>query len=156
MIEELRSLSESEGGRRLPSRRDVLVAATAALTSAAIQSPAVAGPAAEGTAGFFLVFNSVGGNQSPPPRLFFIPSAWLEAFEVTDIYKTSYSDWAKGIQKIKDSKHGRGAKISAFYADWTEAGVVEAMPGRTVISPAPLGSGQTYLAAMVAPDNILL
>ncbi|UVF18823.1 hypothetical protein HPT29_020425 [Microvirga terrae] len=147
------------------SRRDVLAAATALLAAAATGSSA---EAATGAEGYFLVFEKSGGSYNPndpEARVFFIPSSWLEMFEVTDFYKTNYpttgpNSWLKVLEKIsKPPSPGGGApgkkhKFHALYADTTEPAMDIPFPNRTVIPATPPGAGQTYLAAMLAPMNL--
>lgn len=142
--------------RPFPSRREVLAAAAALIGAGTSISPA---GAATGAEGYFLAFDSVQNNPTHRnlDRLFFIPSAWLELFEVTDVYKARYSEagWQQALSKLRGAApHGRKLKFSALYSDSTHAGVAEPFPDLTVISPVPPSGTQTYLAALVSPPDI--
>lgn len=146
------SVPEGEADRRSPTRREMLAAATALMASAAASSPAQAGIGAEG---YFLTFEATGAPNAD--RLFFIPSAWLELFEVTDIYKANYTaaQWNLTLVRMRSGMpHARRRRINALYTDSTDPGVLEPFPGSTVIPPVPPGANQTYLAAMIAPGDI--
>lgn len=151
---------DNASDRAFASRRDLLAVATALLASAAAGSAAQAEVGAEG---YFLVFDRKGnpGDPSNPTdpaedhldRVFFIPSAWLELFEVTDVYKTRYpNNWKEALWKVRKSTPlNKKQKFQALYADTTDAGVEPPFPGRTVVPPLPPGANQTYLAAMISP-----
>lgn len=143
---------EDAAGRQSPTRREVLAAATALLASAAANSPA---RAAAGAEGYFLAFDAGAGPHAD--RLFFIPSAWLELFEVTDVYKARYTtaQWNQVLTRMRSGMaHPKKKKFSALYADSTDSGVQEPFPGTAVIPPVPPGASQTYLAAMIDPGAI--
>jgi hypothetical protein len=145
------SYSENTVDRPFATRRELMAAATALLASAAAGSPAQAGVGAEG---YFIVFE-----QGPGPpndrldRVFFIPSAWLELFEVTDVYKARYpSNWKNALTKIRGpGTPGKKQKFHALYADTTESNVFAPFPGLAVVPPVPPAATQTYLAAMLSP-----
>lgn len=147
------SVPEGEADRRSPNRREMLAAAIALVASAAASSPAQASGGAEG---YFFIFEATGAPANSD-RLFFIPSAWLELFEVTDIYKANYTaaQWNLTLVRMRSGMpHARRRRINALYTDSTDPGVLEPFPGSTVIPPVPPGANQTYLAAMIAPGDI--
>ncbi|WP_201838855.1 hypothetical protein [Microvirga zambiensis] len=138
--------------RPLATRRELLAAATALLASAAAGSPAQASFGAEG---YFLVFDRVGNNPADDnlDRVFFIPSAWLELFEVTDVYKARYpTNWKEALKKIRNSTaSGKKQKFQALYADTIDPDVQAPFPGLAVIPAVPPDANHTYLAAMISP-----
>ena len=149
------SVPEGSGNRPQPSRREVIAAAATATTLLAWSAASSPAEAATGAEGYFLTFDTAPGPE--PDRIFFIPSAWLELFEVTDVYKARYStaQWNQTLAKMRSAApHARRKKISALYADVTDLGVQPPFPGSTVIPPVPPGANQTYLAAMIAPSGI--
>jgi hypothetical protein len=144
-------LAGPDAGAACPSatRRELLAAATALIASAATSSPAQAQAGAEG---YFLVFDnpSMANNLD---RVFFIPSAWLELFEVTDVYKARFpTNWQNALAKVRTAATpGKKQRFHVLYADTVDPDVIEALPGLTVVSAVPPGAGQTYLAAMISP-----
>lgn len=144
-------------GCSFPTRREVLAAATAALASAAAGSPAQAQVETEG---YFLVFENP-GNDDHLDRLFFIPTAWLALFEVTEIYKARYpsptpnTGWRRALHRLRTTNApDRKFKFHALYADAMDAGMFEPFPDDTVLPAMPPGSNETYIAAMVAPNDL--
>jgi hypothetical protein len=135
---------ESDAERPLPNRREILAAAAALLATAA-GSPA---QAAGGAEGYFLAFDDV-------DRMFFIPSAWLELFEVTDVYKANFpaASWDMALLRLRTTNHQKKKRFSALYADSADPGMQLPFPNSSIIPPVPPGSNQTYLAAMMAPAS---
>jgi hypothetical protein len=142
------------------TRREILAAATALLAAAATGSPA---QAAAGAAGYFLVFDKPGGGpydpNDPEARVFFVPSAWLELFEVTEVYKARYpttgsNSWLKVLKRVSDNSPGKKYKFSVLYADTMEPDIEVPFSGLSVIPPTPPSANQTYLAAMISPTNL--
>ncbi len=136
---------EPDAERSLPNRREILVAATALLAAAAGSSPA---QAAGGAEGYFLAFDDV-------DRMFFIPSAWLELFEVTDVYKANFpaASWDMSLHRLRTTNHQKKKRLSALYADSADPGMQLPFPNSSIIPPVPPGANQTYLAAMMAPSS---
>ena len=143
----------AEADRPFASRREFLAAATALLASTAAGSPAQAGVGAEG---YFLVFERRGNENDPAEdhldRVFFIPSAWLELFEVTDVYKARHPNWKNALKKIRGNSPGRKEKFHALYADTTYPDVEVPFPELSVVPAVPPGANQTYLASMISPS----
>jgi len=104
------------------------------------------------TEGYFLVFESGGGGDEDT-RVFFLPSAWLELFEVTDAYINRGMDPAEVVDNIRKAANAaKLKKLRAYYGD--EADIFDPVPGSSYIQPSPPTSGQTYLAMMISPDKI--
>lgn len=150
------------------TRRDVIAAAGATVfMSAQAGSPASAAVQAEG---YFLVFNKqsgIPGNADQYDRVFFIPSDWLEVFEVTDVYRSKYPElpsnpsgyenWKEGLRRIRMNNAGNNPKkmkVSALYASSTDSGAEEALPGKTAIEPTLPDLNHTYLAMSMSPAAI--
>lgn len=142
--------TEASMNRPVTTRRELLVAATTLLAASASGSPVQAGVGAEG---YFLVFDRPNNAPEDLDRVFFIPSAWLELFEVTDVYKARYpSNWKEALKGIRNSTSTpKKQKFHVLYADTTDPGIEIPFPGLTVVPPLPAGANQTYLAAMISP-----
>jgi hypothetical protein len=151
-----------------PNRRDVLVAAGATVLMSTHASGSAS--AAVRPEGYFLVFNQRGGgggvSDPAADRIFFIPSQWLELFELTEVYKdrypelvgapSGYKNWKEGLERVrKDNQgHPKKMKISALYATFGDPGVEEPFPGKIVVGPNLPDVNQTYLAMSISPPVI--
>jgi hypothetical protein len=138
----------------VPSRRDVLAAAGAALAGSAVSAGTAT--AAERTEGYFFVFAAppAGSEDKAADRVFFISSAWLELFEVTDIYYRVGLNPKDVVTNIRRSKEKRGKKPTKFDALYSDQADTTAIAGATYVPPPQPGPSQTYLAMMISPENI--
>lgn len=126
-------------GFAVPSRREVIAAAAAAMAAMASGDRAAAQAGAEG---YFFVFQTF-------DRVFFIPSAWLELFEVTEAYEAKHpNNWKKALKKIRDDTGSK--QMKALYATSNRPDFEKPVPG-TVIPADPPDPGSTYLAMMISP-----
>jgi hypothetical protein len=145
------------------SRRDVIVAAGATV----LMSGPLAGSASAATQaeGYFLVFDQQGPPNEQLDRIFFIPSKWLEVFEVTDVFRrrypelssspTGYQHWKQALTKIRNTgSHARRLKISALYANSADTGTEEAVPGKILLEPIQADLNHTYLAMSMSPASM--
>jgi hypothetical protein len=136
---------------RLPTRRQVISSASIALALGAsgIKEAVANGLAAEEvTDGYFLVFPD-------SDRVFFVPSVWLEVFEVTDLFRSG--DLTNNVEKIR--RYNRSAKrkkkMDALYINLVmdeRYGAYKPYPSEEVKAPS-VGAG-TYLAMSIAPADI--
>lgn len=160
MAEDQTAGADQKGAGSGVSRRNVMLgaAATAAgLAAEGISSTAAAATCPQGnpvyTEGFFFVIDDAGGKDDD--RIFFIPSEYLEYFEVTGYYRSvgaNDSQWkpeniAQKIRKTAGKKNRY--KFSAFYADQQGCPV----PGAAAFVQLSIPSqAQTYLAQMIGPS----
>jgi hypothetical protein len=128
-------------------RRSFLLAsgvlATAVFSGSPQAKSAQPVPDAPGVEGFFLVFDE--GQE--PDRIFFIPSRWLEVFEVTDLY-----DDRTESKKVADKIRVKGPKARLYYGDIPVKR--NPVPGAMVLAPETPDATKTYIAAMVADTNV--
>lgn len=147
------AISGKDNAQRLSRRELIAVSGAAVLAGAALPESAAA--AVGRVEGFFLVFDPPGGGgaDDADTRVFFIPSRWLTYLEVTDAYLKKGLDPGKVVEKVRKSKNSKARKLSALYGD-LDAVDWDPLPGSTRLDiKAPSGT-ETYLAAMIAPDDV--
>jgi len=145
--------SEKDNAQR-PSRRELIaVSGAAVLAGAAL--PTQASATVSRVEGFFLVFDPPGGGgaSAADTRVFFIPSRWLSYLEVTDAYLKKNLDPGAVVDKIRKSKNSKARKMSALYGDLSGIDW-DPLPGSTRLDIKTPGTNETYLAAMIAPDEV--
>ena len=98
---------------------------------------------ASGVEGVFLVFKK-------QDRIFFVPSQWLEVFEITDLYEAVPLD--KVVKKIRKEDHGKSTHASVLYGDIAD--LVNPLNAAEVLLPEVPTENRTYVAAMVSPATI--
>jgi len=138
----------------LATRRDLIAAAAVIATSGMSLSAANAAADVPPTEGYFMVYEprGSGGDPETDTRIFFIPSAWLELFEVTDAYWQKNINPTDVVEKIRESRSSKAKRVRLYYGD--NADIPNPVAGAEYIPPTKPPGGKTYLAMMISPGEI--